>query len=160
MLEIRVANKNDAGTILGFIKELADFERLSHEVVTDESTLVNNLFGPQSNAYVLVAEIQGQAVAFAHYFFNFSTFLGRQGLYLEDLYVQPESRGHGIGLALLSRLAVIAKERNCGRMEWGVLDWNQKAIDFYLKMGAKPMGEWTTYRLTAPEIDALAKRSH
>lgn len=159
MIKIREAKFEDVKAIMSLVKELAEFEKLAHEFVADERTFGDNLFGPRASTHALIAELDGRAIGFALYFFNFSTFLGRPGLYLEDLYVQPEQRGSGVGLSLLSQLAVIAKERNCGRMEWSVLDWNQKAIDFYLKLGARPMSEWTTYRLTAKEIDSLAAKS-
>lgn len=156
-MNIRFATVEDVPTILGLIKELAEFEKLAHEVVATEELLADNLFRKRQSAEVLLAEKDGRVHGCAIFFHNFSTFNGKPGLYLEDLYVKPESRGEGTGMALLSKLAKIAIERDCGRMEWWVLGWNKKAIDLYLKLGAKPMDEWTVMRLTPKEISELAK---
>jgi GNAT superfamily N-acetyltransferase len=143
--------------ILGLIKELAEYEKLSDEVVADEETLRRNLFGEgHRGAEVVVAEHDGEPVGFALFFHNFSTFLGRPGLYLEDLYVRPAFRGRGAGKALLAHLAALAKERGCGRMEWWVLDWNEGAIGFYESIGAEAMDEWTVYRVTGEALERLA----
>lgn len=154
---IRPAEPRDLGAVVGLIRELAEFEQLTHLLQVDEERLRPHLFGPSPKAEAVVAEDgEGRVVAFALFFHNFSTFVGRPGLYLEDLYVRPEFRGRGIGRRLLVHLAAIAKERGCGRMEWSVLDWNEPAIRFYRSLGARPMDEWTVYRLTEPEIAALA----
>jgi GNAT superfamily N-acetyltransferase len=154
---IRAATQDDAATILGFIRELAEYEKLSHEVVATEADLTRTLFGPQPYAECLIAELDGAPVGFALFFHNFSTFLGKPGLYVEDVYVSPAARGSGTGMNLFRALAKIALERDCGRMEWWVLDWNKPAIDFYEKMGATPMSEWTVQRLTGKEIKKLAE---
>jgi GNAT superfamily N-acetyltransferase len=143
--------------ILGLIRDLADYERAPDAVVATEAGLREVLFGAKPAAEVLLAREQKKPVGFAVYFFNFSTWLGRPGLYLEDLFVKPEVRGKGYGRALLQRLAQIGKDRGCGRMEWAVLDWNDPAIQFYRKLGAQPMDEWTVFRLTEEGIAALAK---
>jgi GNAT superfamily N-acetyltransferase len=143
--------------ILRLIRDLAEYERAPNDAVATEPQLREVLFGEKPAAEVVLAYEGEQPVGFAVYFFNFSTWLGRPGLYLEDLFVRPEDRGKGYGRALLSRLALIAQERDCGRMEWAVLDWNEPAIQFYKKLGAKPMDEWTVFRLTRPEIAALAE---
>ncbi len=157
---IRPARPGDEATILGLIRELADYERLAHEVTATPALLAEHLFGAEAVAEALLAEIDGQAVGFALFFRNFSTFLGRPGLYLEDLYVRESQRGQGVGRALLGRLAELARERGYGRMEWSVLDWNQPAIDFYESLGAEAMSEWTVYRLSrdgeVPELPAAA----
>jgi GNAT superfamily N-acetyltransferase len=154
--EIEPATARDVPVILQLIRELAEYERAPNDVVATEEGLREVLFGEQPAAHVLIGREEGEPVAFAVYFFNFSTWLGRAGLYLEDLFVKPELRGKGYGQALLVRLAQIAHERGCGRMEWAVLDWNDPAIQFYRKLGAKPMDEWTVYRLTVDGIGALA----
>ena len=156
-LRIRQAVAADAATVLALIKELAEFEKLSHEVVATETLLTESLFGPHPGAEVLLAEWAGEPVAFALFFHNFSTFLGRRGIYLEDLYVKPAQRSHGLGRALLEAVAKIAIQRGCGRFEWSVLDWNRRAIDFYLKLGATPLDDWTLFRVTGPALEALAK---
>ena len=154
--EIKPATAADVPTILRLIRELAEYERAPNEAVATEAQLHEVFFGPQPAAQVLIAREGDEPVGFAVYFFNFSTWLGRPGLYLEDLFVRPEARGRGHGKALLVRLAEIAKTRGCGRMEWAVLDWNEPAIEFYKKLGAKPMDEWTVYRLTREGIGNLA----
>lgn len=155
-LRIEEARERDVPLILSFIKELAEYERLSHEVAATEELLRESLFGARSMAEVRIAYDDGRAVGFALFFHNFSTFIGRPGIYLEDLYVQPHARGRGIGRALLSHLAGLAKERGCGRLEWAVLDWNGPAIRFYQGLGAKPMDDWTIFRVTGDALDALA----
>lgn len=153
---IRTATEADVPLILQFIRWLAEYERLPHEVVATEDLLRTTLFGHPRFAEVLIGESDGQPVAFALFFHNYSTFLGRPGVYLEDLYVKPECRGRGYGKALLSRLAAIGRERNCGRLEWAVLNWNESAINFYLSLGARPMNQWTVYRVTGEALDRLA----
>jgi len=143
--------------ILSLIRELADYERAPDAVVTNEAGLREVLFGPQRSAEVLLAFEEGEPAGFAVYFYNFSTWLGQPGLYLEDLFVRPTVRGKGYGRSLLERLAQIAQERGCGRMEWAVLNWNDPAIQFYKKLGAEPMTEWTVYRLTRDGIARLAE---
>jgi len=154
---IRVAEKEDAGLILHFIKGLAEYEKLSHEVTATEELLRETLFGARQVAEVVIGEYRGDAVAFALFFHNYSTFLGRPGIYLEDLFVKPEMRGLGFGKALLAYLAKLATERKCGRVEWSVLDWNSPAIRFYQKLGAVAKDEWTVHRLTGEALDRLAK---
>ncbi|MFN2508195.1 MAG: N-acetyltransferase family protein [Chthoniobacterales bacterium] len=154
---IRSATAADVPLILQLIRELAEYERAPDEVVATEPHLREVLFGAQPAAEVLIAFEGEAAVGFAVYFFNFSTWLGRPGLYLEDLFVRPAARSNGYGRALLTRLAQIAGERDCGRMEWAVLDWNEPAIQFYKKIGAQPMDEWTVFRLDRNGITALAK---
>ena len=154
--QIRAAHAEDVPIILQLIRDLATYERAPHEVTATEKQLADVLFGKRPAAEVLLA-FEGQSpVGFAVYFYNFSTWLGRAGLYLEDLFVKPEKRGNGYGRALLVELAKIAMERGCGRMEWAVLDWNEPAIKFYRALGAKPMHEWTVFRLTRDEIARLA----
>ena len=154
--EIRTTTEADIPVILSLIRELADYERAPDAVVTNETGLREVLFGARPSAEVLLALEAGEPIGFAVYFFNFSTWLGRPGLYLEDLFVRPSERGKGYGRALLERLAQIAQERGCGRMEWAVLDWNDPAIQFYKKLGAEPMTEWTVFRLTQEGIARLA----
>jgi GNAT superfamily N-acetyltransferase len=154
---IRLANEADVGTILLFIKGLAEYEKLSHEVVATEDDLRRTLFGKNPQAEVLIASLDEKPVGFCLFFHNYSTFLGKRGLYIEDLFVYPDIRGKGIGKELLNATARIALERNCGRMEWSVLDWNEPAIKFYRSIGAKPMDEWTVQRLLASEMKALAE---
>ena len=155
-LTFRFAEERDTPLILDFIKWLADYERMLDQVVADEDTLADQLFR-KKNAEVLFALENGKEVGFALFFHNFSTFLGRSGLYLEDLFVLPEYRGRGYGKALLCRLAAIAKEEGCGRLEWWCLDWNKPSIDFYKSMGAEPMEDWTVYRVTGETLDKLAE---
>ncbi len=156
--EIRPATEDDVPIILSLIRELAEYERLSHEVVATEGLLRETLFGERRGAEVLIACCKGAPVGFALFFHSFSTFLGRPGIYLEDLYVKPEFRGRGIGRALLTHLARLAKERGCGRLEWAVLDWNEPAIKLYKSIGAVPMDEWTVYRVTGEALETLATR--
>lgn len=158
-LQIRPATEADVPLVLGFIRELADYERLSHEVVATEDGIRDGLFGPNAAAEAVLAHWHGDPAGFALYFHNFSTFAGRAGIYLEDLYVKPEHRGNGIGKALLIHLARLARDRNCARLEWAVLDWNQPAIDFYRSLGALPMTEWTVNRLTGDALHHLADQS-
>jgi len=155
--EIRTTTEADVPIILSLIRELADYERAPDAVVTTEVGLREVLFGPKRSAEVLLALEESEPVGFAVYFYSFSTWLGRPGLYLEDLFVRPNARGKGYGRALLERLAHIAQERSCGRMEWAVLDWNDPAIQFYKKLGAEPMTEWTVFRLTQEGIARLAE---
>lgn len=155
--EIRRAAEADIPVILTLIRELAEYERAPKEVIATEAQLKEVLFGEKPAAEVVLALVGDKPVGFALYFSNFSTWLGRPGLYLEDLFVRPTHRGHGYGRALLVHLARIAHERGCGRMEWAVLDWNEPAIEFYKKLGAVPMEEWTVFRLTQPGIARLAK---
>jgi GNAT superfamily N-acetyltransferase len=154
--EIRTTTEADLAIILSLIRELAEYERAPDAVVATEAGLREVLFGAKPSAEVLLALEEGEPVGFAVFFHNFSTWLGRPGLYLEDLFVRPEKRGKGYGRALLERLAQIARERGCGRMEWAVLDWNDPAIQFYRKLGAQPMDEWTVFRLTGEGIAKLA----
>jgi len=157
-INIRVAIPSDTALILSLIQELAEFEKLSHEVVATEEQLREQIFGQKAVPEVLIAEFEGKGVGFALFFQNFSTFLAKPGIYLEDLYVQPAFRSKSIGLKLLQAIAKIAMDRGCGRFEWSVLDWNERAISFYRRLGAKPQNEWTVQRLTAPEIRALVER--
>lgn len=154
---IQPAQLKDVPVILQFIRELAEYEKLTHEVVATEEGLRQTLFGERAFAEVVLGYWQQQAVGFALFFYNYSTFLARPGIYLEDLYVQPEFRGRGFGKALLKHLARLAKERNCGRLEWAVLDWNEPAIRFYKSLGARPLQEWTVYRVTGEALDTLAE---
>lgn len=154
--KIRFAEEKDIGLILDFIKELADYEKLLHEVVATEEILMDSLFKRKA-AEVIIGEHNGEPVGFALFFHNFSTFLGRPGLYLEDLYVRPEMRGKGYGKTLLAFLAKLAIERNCGRFEWWCIDWNEPSIKFYKSLGAVPMDEWTVYRVTGDALTSLAE---
>ena len=153
---VRSASTEDVPLIHTFIKELAEYERLSHEVFATEEMLREQLFGGRPVAEVLIAELGGGAAGFALFFHTFSTFIGQPGIYLEDLFVIPEARGRGVGKALLAELARLAVERGCGRVEWAVLDWNTPAIGFYDSLGALPNEEWTVYRLTGAPLAALA----
>ncbi|MEE0786071.1 MAG: GNAT family N-acetyltransferase [Oscillospiraceae bacterium] len=155
-LTFRSAVRSDTPLILRFIKDLAAYEQLLDEVIADEQTLETWLFDKQC-AEVLLALENGVEIGFALFFHNFSTFLGRAGLYLEDLYVKPEARGKGYGKAILKKLASIAVQRGCGRLEWWCLDWNKPSIDFYRALGAEPMDDWTVYRLAGPTLTALAE---
>ena len=154
-LTFRSATEADTGLILQFIRALAEYEKMLDLVVADEELLADQLF-QKKNAEVIFAMEEGKEVGFALFFHNFSTFLGRSGLYLEDLFVYPEYRGKGYGEALLKKLAAIAAERGCGRMEWWCLDWNRPSIDFYKVLGAEPMSDWTVYRLTGETLGRLA----
>jgi GNAT superfamily N-acetyltransferase len=147
ILNIREASVGDVRLILTLIKELAEYEKLSSSVTATESVLKKTLFGEKRYAEVFIAEYESKPAGYALYFFNFSTFLGKPGIYLEDIYVRPQYRGKGIGKALLKHLIKLAEEKNLGRVEWAVLDWNQPAINFYKSMGAVPMNEWTIFRL-------------
>ena len=155
---LRAAELRDVAAIVQLIRELAEFERLSHLVQATPEKLRPQLFGEKPAAEAMVAEVQGQVVAFALYFTNFSTFLAQPGLYLEDLYVQPGHRGSGIGEALLTRLAKLALERGCGRFEWSVLDWNANAIRFYERMGATVMPDWRICRIAGDDLKAFGDR--
>lgn len=153
---IRFATREDVPLILNFVKELADYEHMLDEVVADEEIMAEWIFDKQK-AEVIIGEEDGSPVGFALFFHNFSTFLGRAGIYLEDLFVKPEYRGRGYGKALLRKLAAIALKRGCGRLEWWCLDWNQPSIDFYKSLGAEPMEEWTTYRISGETLEKFGK---
>lgn len=157
-LSLDAAGPADVGVLLGFIRELAEYERLLDRVTVDEDRLRETLFGPRRCAEALIARWDDEPVGFALWFHNYSTFVGRPGLYLEDVYVRPSMRGRGIGKAILAHLARLAVERGCGRLEWAVLDWNGPAIEFYRALGARPMDDWTVYRLEGRELDDLAAR--
>jgi GNAT superfamily N-acetyltransferase len=156
-LRIRPATERDLPLIRQFIQELADYEKLGHEVRATEAGLYDTLFGPERVAYAVIAEAGEQAAGFAIYFISFSTFLAKPGLYLEDLYVRPEWRSQGIGRRLLAHLARIAVERGFGRMEWSVLNWNEMALRVYRAAGATPLSDWTVQRLTGESLKALAE---
>jgi GNAT superfamily N-acetyltransferase len=155
-LSIRPAVATDLPLIAQFIRDLAEYERLAHEVRFDEAVLGDRLFGARPYAEVLIGEIDGAAQGFALFFHNFSTFEGKPGIYLEDLFVRPEARGSGLGKALLKALAALALERDCARLEWWVLDWNEPSIQFYKKLGARTMDEWTTFRVDGDALQELA----
>lgn len=156
-IEIRKATIEDSALILRFIRELAVYEKAEHEVVADESALRNSLFRSDTTTKALICSIDNEPVGYAVYFFNYSTWLGKNGLYLEDLYITPEKRGSGVGRAMLKHLAQIAVSGNCGRFEWSVLDWNEPAIQFYKSIGAKAQDEWVMYRLAGDELVKFAK---
>ena len=156
-LTVRPAAEHEVPEVLRFIRELAVYERLEHEVVATEAALRAALFGPRPYAEVAFACLDGTPVGFALFFHNFSTFVGKPGIYLEDLFVRPEARGRGVGRSLLAWLARTALERGCGRLEWAVLDWNEPAIGFYRSLGAADQSEWTTYRLDGPALTRLAE---
>lgn len=156
-VRIRSAAPADVPLIRELIEGLATYEKLRHECIASDELLHSALFGERPYAEVAIAELDGNAAGFALFFYNFSTFLARPGIYLEDLFVQPAFRGHGVGKALLQRLAALAVERQCGRLEWSVLDWNVDAIGFYESVGARPQDEWTVYRVTG---DALTRLAH
>jgi GNAT superfamily N-acetyltransferase len=158
-ITIRPAAEHEIPLILAFIRDLAIYERLEHQMVATEDDLRRTLFGPRPYAEVAFACVAGKPVGFALFFHNYSTFLGRPGIYLEDLFVRPESRGHGVGKRLLTWLAQTAVERGCGRLEWSVLDWNEPSIGFYKSLGAVPMDEWRIFRLTGPALTQLARSS-
>lgn len=155
-VQLRPARREDAAELLRLIRELARYEKAEDQVETDEAQLASTLFDEGATAHAIVAEQGDGLVGMAIYFFNYSTWQGRNGLYLEDLFVEPACRGAGIGKALLARLAAIAVEQDCGRFEWSVLDWNTPAIEFYLSLGAKPQSEWVRYRLDGEALKALA----
>ncbi|HYS98314.1 MAG TPA: GNAT family N-acetyltransferase [Candidatus Dormibacteraeota bacterium] len=155
-LEIRYGEPRDAALITQLIRELARYEKLEHELAATEEKVAKALFGQRPYAETLIAEVDGEPAGFALFFHNFSTFLAQPGIYLEDLFVKPEQRSHGVGRALLERLAQIAVERDCGRLEWAVLNWNEDAIRFYERLGAKPNLEWTVYRLAGESLRTLA----
>jgi GNAT superfamily N-acetyltransferase len=154
---IRLATRADVPLVHGLIRQLAIYEKLEHTLVSTEADLAEALFGARPAAEALVATLDGAPVGFALFFTTFSTFVGRPGLYLEDLFVVPEARGHGAGKALLAQLARLAVERRCGRLEWAVLDWNEPAIGFYKSLGALPMDEWTVYRVAGDALVKLAQ---
>jgi len=156
-ITVRPAGEREVPVILEFIRGLAKYERLSHECVATEALLRETLFGPHPYAEVVFACLDESPVGFALFFHNYSTFLARPGIYLEDLYVRPEARGQGVGQRLLGWLAATAVSRGCGRLEWAVLDWNEPSIGFYRKLGAVPMDEWTTFRVTGPALTRLAE---
>lgn len=155
-LSIRPARPGDEPQLLRLVKELAEYEKLAHAVVADEADIERALFSARPEAWAALAEIEGETAGIAIWFYNFSTFAGGEGLYLEDLYVRPRWRGRGIGFALLRWLARDARERGCRRMEWAVLDWNEPAIEFYRGLGAESMDDWTVFRLSRERIEALA----
>ncbi|MGD0696274.1 MAG: GNAT family N-acetyltransferase [Terriglobia bacterium] len=159
MLNIRPANVSDVGLILEFIRELAEYEREPQAVTATEEDLVRDGFGPAPKFRVVIAEWEAQPAGFALFFYNYSTWQGRPGLYLEDVFVRPEFRGRGIGKALLLHLARLAVEENCGRFQWQVLDWNTPAIEFYQSLGAKVMKEWLTMRVEGEALKRLAENS-
>ncbi len=153
---LRAATPDDVTLIRELIEGLADYERLRHECVATDASLRETLFGARPYAEVIIADVEGSAAGFALFFHNYSTFLAKPGIYLEDLFVRPEQRGRGVGKALLQRLAQLAVERGCGRLEWSVLDWNADAIGFYRSLGARPQDEWTVYRVTGDALTQLA----
>lgn len=157
MVRIEKAAKTDVPLILEMIQGLAEYEKLAHECVATEEQLSRTLFGERPAGEVLLAYDSGQCAGFALFFMNYSTFLARPGIYLEDLFVKPQARGRGIGLALLKSLARLAVERECGRVEWSVLDWNEPAIGFYKSLGAMPQDEWTVFRLAGPALERLGR---
>jgi len=156
-ISIRPATAEDAALILRFITDLAIYEKAEHEVIATESLIRESLFASDSGTQALICHIDDEPVGFAVYFFNYSTWLGKHGLYLEDLYVSPQYRGSGAGKALLKHLAQIAVSRGCGRFEWSVLDWNEPAIQFYKSLGAEPQDEWVAYRMTGKALEEFAK---
>ena len=155
---IRSGRIEDCDIILGFIKELAEYEKLSHEVMATVDILQESLFGPTRHAETLIGEFEGSPVAYALFFHNFSTFTGRPGIYLEDIYVQPDFRGKGMGKLILSYIAKLAIERQCTRVEWSVLDWNEPSIQFYRSIGAEPLDEWTVQRLDGSALSNFAQQ--
>jgi GNAT superfamily N-acetyltransferase len=154
-LSLDAARPTDIPTLLTLIGELAEFERLAHELVCTEASLTEALFGPAPVVEATVARVGGEVAGFALYYRNFATFIGRQGLFLEDLYVRPAYRGQGVGRSLLAHVAGLATARGCGRMEWAVLNWNRRAIGFYQSLGARPINDWTVYRLDRAGLDAI-----
>lgn len=160
MLQLRDAVKADSQQILSFIKELAEYEKLSHEVVATVADIEKTVFGEQSKTEVIMAEYAGKPAGFALYFYNYSTFIGKYGIYLEDLYVKPEFRGKKIGYSLLQQLAKRAVEKDCARVDWSVLDWNQPAIDFYKSIGAAPQDGWSVFRLTGEKLISFSQKNN
>ncbi len=158
-VDIRRAQPADVAAILAFIRALAEYEKLTHACVATEQMLHDQLFGEHPAAEVLIADVEGESVGFALFFSTFSTFLAKPGIYLEDLFVLPDARGLGVGKALLLEVAKIAVDRKCGRLEWAVLDWNEPAIGFYKKLGALPLDDWTTYRVTGDALNKLGSGS-
>ncbi|WP_148861324.1 GNAT family N-acetyltransferase [Marinobacter fonticola] len=156
-LNIRKATADDAALILRFIRELAIYEKAEHEVVATEATVAESIFGPDSTVHAVICEKDAKPIGFAVYFYNYSTWLGKNGLFLEDLFVTPSERGSGAGKALLRYLAQVAVAKGCGRFEWNVLDWNEPAIQFYTSIGARPQSEWIGYRLTGQALLDLAE---
>ena len=156
-LTVRPATPADAPVVHGFVLALAEYEKLSHEVEAVEADIAKALFGPSPRLFCDIAEVAGAPVGFAVWFYSYSTFTGRHGIYLEDLFVRPTARGRGLGKALLAHVASIAVSRGCPRFEWAVLDWNTPALDFYAAMGAKPMSEWTVHRVTGDALQKLAR---
>ena len=156
-ITIREGTKKDSNIILGFIRELAKYEKAEHEVIATESSIADSLFNSGSSTKAIVCEKNGTPIGFAVYFFNYSTWLGKHGLYLEDLYVSSAERGSGAGKSLLKYLAQLAVSKGCGRFEWSVIDWNQPAIKFYDSLGAKPQNEWIAYRLSGEKLRNLAE---
>ena len=159
-LSIVAAEPADVPDLLTMIGELADFERLAHELAVTAPGLAEALFNPRPAAEAIIARVGGETAGFALYYRNFSTFVGREGLFLEDLYVRPAFRGQGVGRALLARVAQVASARGCGRMEWSVLNWNRRAIGFYEALGAKPINDWTIYRLDRAALEAIKNTAH
>jgi GNAT superfamily N-acetyltransferase len=157
--QIKSATESDVPVILSFVKKLARYEQLLHEVVATEDLLRETLFGKRRTAEVAIGYLESKPFGFVLFFHNYSTFLGKPGLYIEDLFVDEDYRRRGYGRALLLHVARLAKERDCGRLEWSVLDWNQPAIDFYKKLGASPMSEWTVFRVAGKSLDELAGQS-
>jgi GNAT superfamily N-acetyltransferase len=156
-LQIHPATEADIPQILAFIRGLAEYEKLAHQCIATEESLRKTLFGPRPYADVIIARLDGKPVGFALFFHNYSTFLARPGIYLEDIFVLPEHRGAGVGKALLKRVAQIAKERDCGRLEWSVLDWNEPSIEFYKRLGAAVLPDWRICRMTAEQFAKLAE---
>lgn len=156
-LKIREATREDVPVILSFIRDLAEFEKLSHEVVATEDKLEKTLFGTKSSTEVIIGELDGKPAAFALFFTSYSTFLAKPGIYLEDLFVRPEHRSLGIGRLMLLHLAALVRQRDYGRLEWSVLDWNEHAIRFYKTLGAVPMSDWTMFRLTGASLEKAAE---
>jgi GNAT superfamily N-acetyltransferase len=156
-LSVRTACEADVGVIQAMIRELAEYERLTHIVVSTEADLRTNLFGTSPAAEALVSELDGRVEGFALFFHNYSTFVGKRGIYLEDLFVRPHARGRGLGAALLTHLAQLAVKRGCGRLEWAVLDWNEPAIEFYRRLGAAVLPDWRICRLTGDSLQAAAR---
>lgn len=155
---IRQSQPQDGELILTLIKELAAYEKLEDRVTATLANIQETLFSAAPKAHVLIAEVDGKPAGFALFFYNYSTFLCRYGIYIEDIYVREDYRGHGIGKAFFTQICKIAKKENCGRVEWWCLDWNKPAVDFYLKLGAEPMSDWTVYRLNRAEIERIAEQ--